>query len=843
MIGNVTRGNGHWLGLSLLMAMTACEVVPGDEPNTTADAGAQPDAESDGGAAGAGGHAGSAGQGSGGQGGKTCGDGVKNVGESCDDGNTSWGDGCSAGCWIEAGYQCTGIPSICTDIDECLFSNHAGCDAHATCTNVIGSYTCTCNAGYSGDGITCADIDECSMNACGINATCTNTDGSYLCACLLGFADCDGNPATGCETNIMTTVEHCGACGNACASGAVCSMGLCCSGQLPRACNGVCTDLATDSHNCGMCGQTADDGDPCTDDTCIGGIASHAQSSVGTSCGVGRECDANGVCIGIGDSCMAGSDCLSGFCVDGVCCVSACDQACMTCGLAGNEGFCLPVPLHGDDPNGTPACTKSGVSCNGNGVCKADIGQACATNSDCLSGNCTSSACSVGLAQTGPLTWQWSMDTNPVAVSVHDGCYAFPCRYPSANLESIVARADGSVMGIGTYVDPIFGFPAGWDYCGGTSGTEHVSGPHPFHVDIDSNGDLNTLASIDQITQQEWFTPTFQCGGKCYANESAYGPSLWPVGGDVGYYYERWIQAWDQMSYTHACTFAEFSKRAPPLWNLGTMETSALHPLQMAGDDLGHVWVRNSSTLRKYAPSGQTVFVLPDPFSQLTIPSIPSFPHLVQENPLVIGAQGEIYAGWRTSSAVNLAKASPDATLQWVKTITTSTTTFTYAVDAAGDLLLAFDSTDATNLGATFLPALGPSDLILAKLDPTGQVIWAKRMGGPGLSISLRTLRRTGTHDLAIILSFTGGTLDLGDGVLQSSPVVAKFDAMGTLLWRADLAHLAPSPANWTLSGHPSGAVYVGGSGGDGPTIPTNANDCQNGAQRLTRLLVVKYGP
>ena len=41
-----------------------------------------------------------------------------------------------------------------SDINECLTGN-GGCDANATCTNTPGSRICTCNAGYSGDGLTC----------------------------------------------------------------------------------------------------------------------------------------------------------------------------------------------------------------------------------------------------------------------------------------------------------------------------------------------------------------------------------------------------------------------------------------------------------------------------------------------------------------------------------------------------------------------------------------------------------------------------------------------------------------------------------------------------------------
>jgi len=40
------------------------------------------------------------------------------------------------------------------DITECA-TNNGGCSLHATCTNTIGSYTCHCLPGYTGDGKDC----------------------------------------------------------------------------------------------------------------------------------------------------------------------------------------------------------------------------------------------------------------------------------------------------------------------------------------------------------------------------------------------------------------------------------------------------------------------------------------------------------------------------------------------------------------------------------------------------------------------------------------------------------------------------------------------------------------
>jgi len=43
------------------------------------------------------------------------------------------------------------------DIDECATGTD-NCDPDATCTNVQGSFTCSCNSGYDGDGQTCSGI-------------------------------------------------------------------------------------------------------------------------------------------------------------------------------------------------------------------------------------------------------------------------------------------------------------------------------------------------------------------------------------------------------------------------------------------------------------------------------------------------------------------------------------------------------------------------------------------------------------------------------------------------------------------------------------------------------------
>jgi len=52
------------------------------------------------------------------------------------------------------------------DINECA-TNTAGCDTHASCSNTpAGSFTCTCNKGYNGNGSICEGTTAAEAGLC-----------------------------------------------------------------------------------------------------------------------------------------------------------------------------------------------------------------------------------------------------------------------------------------------------------------------------------------------------------------------------------------------------------------------------------------------------------------------------------------------------------------------------------------------------------------------------------------------------------------------------------------------------------------------------------------------------
>ena len=73
--------------------------------------------------------------------------------------------------------SCLGFDLCIPDLDECLLGLD-NCLPTATCANTKGAFTCTCNAGYAGDGVT-----ECTFGDCPSNSNLVGDE----CKCNQGF--------------------------------------------------------------------------------------------------------------------------------------------------------------------------------------------------------------------------------------------------------------------------------------------------------------------------------------------------------------------------------------------------------------------------------------------------------------------------------------------------------------------------------------------------------------------------------------------------------------------------------------------------------------------------------
>ncbi len=184
---------------------------------------------------------------------------------------------------------------------DCNATAADGCETALTATDNCGACGQSCTGAPASSGGTCTN-----------KGTCTLT-------CVEGFGDCNGDVRDGCETDLRTSVDHCGRCASKCSVRnhllPVCSAGVCGVGTT---CETLWSDCNPDAgandgcESCGACNQAtlsppAPDGGyppaaPCTrpDEVCqeqffgTGINAPQPYARCMTVCPVGRgDCNGN----------------------------------------------------------------------------------------------------------------------------------------------------------------------------------------------------------------------------------------------------------------------------------------------------------------------------------------------------------------------------------------------------------------------------------------------------------------------------------------------------------------------------------------------------------------------
>ena len=112
---------------------------------------------------------------------------------------------------LSPGYGCSKLN--CSEPDICELQE---CSEHATCSGDEDPHECSCNPGFSGDGLVCDNINECNdgSHSCSTHTTCTDNLGSYSCICKEWFSG-DGRSCifAGCPAgNFATDSNTCGEC-------------------------------------------------------------------------------------------------------------------------------------------------------------------------------------------------------------------------------------------------------------------------------------------------------------------------------------------------------------------------------------------------------------------------------------------------------------------------------------------------------------------------------------------------------------------------------------------------------------------------------------------------------
>ncbi len=239
-------------------------------------------------------------------------------------------------CDSEAG-ECN---TACETVADCQ-PGYAACE-EGVCLKDLG-YTCElgaeCASSFCVDSVCCESLCDGVCESCGLPGH------LGVCAAVPEGED----PAEECPAEDPETCGRVGGCSGerSCAlypDDTVCA-------------DAYCVDPATSASGLcdgeGNCDIVEVDCAPFMCDTDTGECMAACETT--DDCEAGYTC-IDGACLkSLGLSCEAAVECASGFCTDGVCCESLCDEICEFCALPEQLGLCLAVPMDEDPRNDCPA--------------------------------------------------------------------------------------------------------------------------------------------------------------------------------------------------------------------------------------------------------------------------------------------------------------------------------------------------------------------------------------------------------------------------------------------------------------------------------------------------------
>ncbi len=198
---------------------------------------------------------------------------------------------CEAGaCRPVAVASCEYVGRECGDagVPDADSSDAGAADACVTRTEECNGADDDCDGRVDEDFDLGTDPDNCGVCGRSCAAVADHATGSECAAgaCVLvcdpGWGDCNRDGADGCETDLDSTMEHCGACGSFCPrSGTFHTMdGVCAGGRCLLSCDGDWGDcdsdpatgcethVTVDNDHCGTCDNPCPTGQMCRSSVC-----------------------------------------------------------------------------------------------------------------------------------------------------------------------------------------------------------------------------------------------------------------------------------------------------------------------------------------------------------------------------------------------------------------------------------------------------------------------------------------------------------------------------------------------------------------------------------------------